>query len=137
MTEDDNPFPINEKEVMEYYGYSGRTGSLKLKTKFLRSWILHSLAYSTPSSGFAVKMQKMRGVKIGRNCHFNPYVLIDLIYPELVNIGDNVTLGSHSMIFAHRGENSIISPRSVVVQDIPDYCIAVGNPARVVKKINH
>jgi len=101
MTEDDNPFPINEKEVMEYYGYSGRSGSLKLKTKFLRSWILHSLAYSTPSSGFAVKMQKMRGVKIGRNCHFNPYVLIDLIYPELVNIGDNVTLGSHSMIFAH------------------------------------
>jgi len=101
MTEDDNPFPINEKEVMEYYGYSGRTGSLKIKTKFLRSWILHSLAYSTPSSGFAVKMQKMRGVKIGRNCHFNPYVLIDLIYPELVNIGDNVTLGSHSMIFAH------------------------------------
>jgi len=122
-------------------------------------------------------MQKMRGVKIGRNCHFNPYVLIDLIYPELVNIGDNVTLGSHSMIFAHSnpsanlflkngeyprkiekvniksgavinpgviviagvtiGENSIISPRSVVVQDIPDYCIAVGNPARVVKKINH
>ena len=46
-------------------------------------------------------MQKMRGVKIGRDCHFNPYVLIDLIYPELVNIDDNVTLGSHSMIFAH------------------------------------
>jgi len=101
MNEDDNAFPINEKEVMEYYGYSGRFGSLKLKTKFLRSWILHSLAYSSPSSGFAVKMQKMRGVKIGRNCHFNPYVLSDLIYPELVNIGDNVTLGSHSMIFAH------------------------------------
>ena len=176
MTEYDNPFPINEKEVMEYYGYSGKFGSLKLKTKFMRSWILHSLAYSTPSSEFAVKMQKMRGVKIGHNCHFNPYVLIDLIYPELVNIGDNVTLGSHSMIFAHSnpsanlflkngeyprkvkkvniksgavinpgaiiiagvtiGENSIISPRSVVVQDIPDYCIAVGNPARVVKKIN-
>jgi len=35
------------------------------------------------------------------------------------------------------GENSIISPRSVVTQDIPDYCVAVGNPARVVKKINH
>ena len=34
-------------------------------------------------------------------------------------------------------ENSIISPRSVVTQDIPDYCIAVGNPARVIKKINH
>ena len=35
------------------------------------------------------------------------------------------------------GENSIISPRSVVTQDIPDYCVAIGNPARVIKKINH
>ena len=176
MSEDDNAFPINEKEVMEYYGYSGSFGRLKIKTKFLRSWILHSLAYSSPSSAFAVKMQRIRGVKIGKNCHFNPYVLIDLVYPDLVKIGDNVTLGSHSMIFAHSnpsanlflkrgeyprkvervniksgavinpgaiviagvtiGENSIISPRSVVVQDIPDYCVAVGNPARVIKKIN-
>ena len=95
----------------------------------------------------------------------------------MVEIGNNVTLGSNSMIFAHSnpsanlfmkqgefprkilnvkiksgavinpgaiiiagvtvGENSIISPRSVVTQDIPDYCIAIGNPARVVKKINH
>ena len=35
------------------------------------------------------------------------------------------------------GANSIISPRSVVTQDVPDYCIAVGNPARVIKKIDH
>ena len=170
-------FPINEREVMDYYGYSGSFGRLKMKIKFLRGWILHSLAYSSPLSGFSVSMQKSRGVKIGKNCHFNPYVLIDLVYPKMVEIGDNVTLGSHSMIFAHSnpsanlflkqgdyprkiskvkiksgavinpsaiiiagvtiGENSIISPRSVVTQDIPDYCIAVGNPARVVKKIDH
>ena len=30
-----------------------------------------------------------------------------------------------------------ISPGSVVAHDIPDYCIAVGNPARVIKKIEH
>ena len=173
----ESTFPINEKEVMDYYGYSGSFGRLKIKLKFLRNWILHSLAYSSPLSEFSINMQKLRGVKIGRNCHFNPYVLIDLIYPKMVEIGDNVTLGSHSMIFAHSnpsanlflkqgeyprkiskviiktgavinpgviiiagvtiGENSIISPRSVVTQDIPDYCVAVGNPARVVKKINH
>ena len=33
------------------------------------------------------------------------------------------------------GENCIIGPRSVVGQDIPDYCVAIGNPARVIKKI--
>ena len=177
MDDEKGTFPINEKEVMDYYGYSGSFGRLKIKTKFLRSWILHSLAYSSPLSNFSVKMQRARGVKIGKNCHMNPYVLIDLIYPKMIEIGDNVSLGSHSMIFAHSnpsanlflkqsdyprkvskvviksgvvinpgaiiiagvtvGENSIISPRSVVTQDIPDYCIAVGNPARVVKKINH
>jgi len=177
MSDENDVFPINEKEVMEYYGYSGSSGRFQMKLKFLRSWILHSLAYSSPSSNFSVQMQKARGVKIGKNCHFNPYVLIDLIYPQMVEIGNNVTLGSNSMIFAHSnpsanlfmkqgefprkisnvkiksgavinpgaiiiagvtvGENSIISPRSVVTQDIPDYCIAIGNPARVVKKINH
>ena len=175
MSDENDAFPINEKEVMEYYGYSGSFGRLKMKLKFLRSWILHSLSYSSPSSNFSIQMQKARGVKIGKNCHFNPYVLIDLIYPQMVEIGNNVTLGSNSMIFAHSnpsanlflkqgefprkiskvkiksgavinpgaiiiagvtvGENSIISPRSVVTQDIPDYCIAIGNPARVVKKI--
>ena len=94
-------FPINEKEVMDFYGYSGNFGRLKMKIKFLRSWILHSLAYSSPLSNFSVSMQRARGVKVGENCHVNPYVLIDLIYPKMVVIGNNVTLGSHSMIFAH------------------------------------
>ena len=177
MSKDENTFPINEKEVMDYYGFSGRFGRFKIKIKFLRNWILHSMAYSSPLSNFSISMQRSRGVKIGKNCHMNPYVLIDLIYPKMVEIGNNVTLGSHSMIFAHSnpsanlflkkgeyprkvskviiksgavinpgaiiiagvtiGENSIIPPRSVVTQDIPDYCVAIGNPARIIKKINH
>ena len=175
MENDENALPINEREVMEYYGCSGRFDRFKLKIKFFRSWILHYLAYSSPHSNFTIKMQKARGVKIGRNCFFNPYVLVDLVYPTLIKIGDNVSIGSNVMIFAHGnisanlflkgkyprkvsnviiksgavinpgviimagitiGEHSIISPRSVVTQDIPDYCIAVGNPARVIKKIN-
>tara|TARA_B100000029_G_scaffold261088_1_gene257418 strand:- start:5063 stop:5638 length:576 start_codon:yes stop_codon:yes gene_type:complete len=170
-------FSINEREVMEYYGYTGAFGNLRMKIRILKSWILHSFAYSSINSNFSIKMQKYRGVKIGNNCHFNPYVMIDLIYPELIEVGDNVTLGSNSMIFAHSntsanlflkqgeyprkvegvkikngavinpgtvinagvtiGENSIVGPGSVVGQDIPDYCVAVGNPARVIKKIAH
>ena len=170
-------FELNEKELMEYYGYKGGFGKLKIRTKYLRSWILHSFAYSSTHSDFTIRMQKARGVKIGKNCHFCPYVLIDLIYPSLVKIGDYVTIGSNTMIFAHSnptanlflkkgkysrkvaevnirtgavinpgcivtsgvtiGENSIISPGSVVTQDIPEYSIAVGNPARVVKKVDH
>ena len=35
------------------------------------------------------------------------------------------------------GENSIVGAGSVVGQDVPDHCIVLGNPARVVKKIDH
>ena len=35
------------------------------------------------------------------------------------------------------GKNSIISVGSVVTTDIPDYCVVVGNPGRVIKKIDH
>jgi len=35
------------------------------------------------------------------------------------------------------GENSIVGAGSVVSQDVPDYCVVIGNPARIVKKIEH
>ena len=92
---------INEKEIMEYYGFNGFMGKTRMKMKFLRSWILHTMAYSSPHSGFIANIQRTRGVKIGNNCHFSPYVLLDLVYPHLVNIGDNVTFGSNVMVFAH------------------------------------
>lgn len=34
------------------------------------------------------------------------------------------------------GEKSIIGAGSIVTKSIPDYCIAVGNPAKVIKKYN-
>lgn len=169
-------FSINEKEVMEHYGYKGRLGRLKIRAKFLYSWILHSIAYSSPHPGFAIKLQRARGVKIGKNCYLAPYVQIDLMYPHLVQIEDNVGIGTNTLIFAHInptvnlflkkgeyprkvepviiksgavispgciiiagvtiGKNSIVSVGSVVTQSVPDYCVVVGNPARVVKKIN-
>lgn len=177
MKDTQDVFSINEKELMQFYGYDGSIGKVKIRLKFFKSWILHSLAYSCPHSGFVIRMQRVRGVKIGKNCHISPYVLIDLVYPGLVKIEDNVTIGSNTLIFAHVnptanlflkkgdyprraepvniksgavlfpgciitagvtiGINSMVSAGSVVSESIPDYCIAVGNPARVVKKIEH
>jgi protein CpsI len=34
------------------------------------------------------------------------------------------------------GKNSIIGANSVVSKNIPENCIAVGNPAKVIKKYN-
>jgi len=174
--EHDNVSSINEKEVMDFYELNGGLGRLKLRLKILRSWILHKSAFSSINSSWVVKLQRSRGVKIGENCHFSPYVLIDLIYPGMIDIGNNVTIGSNTMIFAHYnptangllkengyprevkkvsiddgavigpgsiitmgtkiGKNSIIGAGSVVSNTIPDFSVALGNPARIIKKIN-
>ena len=55
-------FPtINEKELMEYYGYGKTFGKLQLRLRFFRSWILHSLAYFSPHPGFAIKYATCKG----------------------------------------------------------------------------
>ena len=173
---DENVSSVNEKEVMEFYKLKGVFGRISLRSKILRSWILHKSAYSSINSSWIIKLQRSRGVKIGENCHISPYVLIDLIYPSMINIGKNVTIGSNVMIFAHYnptanrllkengyprevkkvtindgavigpgsiitmgttiGKNSIIGAGSVVSNTIPDSSVVLGNPARVIKKIN-
>lgn len=52
-----------------------------------------------------------------------------------VNIGRNVWIGGRSIILpgVTIGDNSTIGAASVVVNDIPPNCVAVGNPAKVIK----
>ena len=53
---------LNEKELMEYHGYNGTFGRFHIRMKYISSWILHRLAFSSAHSGFAIRMQKARGV---------------------------------------------------------------------------
>lgn len=55
-----------------------------------------------------------------------------------VTIGDGVWIGEKVIILpgVNIGKKSIIGAGSVVTKDIPEYSIAVGNPARVIKKWN-
>ena len=51
-------------------------------------------------------------------------------------IGDNVFIGIHSLILpgVRIGNSVIIGAGSVVTKDIPDNCIAAGNPAKVIRE---
>ncbi|RQO69629.1 acetyltransferase [Pedobacter sp. KBW06] len=51
-------------------------------------------------------------------------------------ISDDVWIGANSVITAGVtiGKHVVIGAGSVVTKDVPDFCVAVGNPARVVKK---
>ena len=53
-------------------------------------------------------------------------------------IGNNVCLGCNVCIIGpvHIGNNVIVGAGSVVVKDVPNNCVVVGNPARVIKYIN-
>lgn len=52
-----------------------------------------------------------------------------------VVIGDGAWIGENVCIIgASVGKNSVIGANAVVTKDIPDYCVAVGAPAKVIKK---
>lgn len=90
-------------------------------------------------------------VKIGDNCQLAPNVAIYTaghpVHPEIRNtmyeygievvIGDNVWIGGNSVICpgVHIGSNTVIGAGSVVTKDIPDWCIAAGNPCKVIRPI--
>lgn len=55
---------------------------------------------------------------------------------EQVVIGKNVMVGSNSVILlgVRIGDNSVVGAGSTVVEHIPAYSVAVGNPARIIKQ---
>ena len=76
---------------------------------------IYTACHSTEPSERNTRMEWAKPVRIGNNCWIGGSVTI---LPG-VSIGNNCTIGAGS----------------VVVHDIPDNSIAVGNPARVVKRI--
>ncbi len=54
-----------------------------------------------------------------------------------IKVGNNVWIGGNVCVLGGVtiGNNVVIGAGSVVVKDIPDNCIAVGNPCRVIKEI--
>lgn len=88
-------------------------------------------------------------VTVGDNCFIGPNVSIytachstDPVernsrreWAKPVTVGDNVWIGGSVTILpgVTIGSNVTIGAGSVVVKDIPDNCVAVGNPCKVVK----
>lgn len=87
-------------------------------------------------------------VRIGRHCLLGHHTLIvdrnehgvehrEVVpLPAQVIIEDHVWIGSRVVILpgVFVGHHSVIGAGSVVTKDIPPNCLAVGNPARVVRR---
>ena len=92
-------------------------------------------------------------ISIGKNCLIAANCQIfdgsghDLSFPDVANrintigdakpiiIEDNVWIGANCIILpgVRIGQGSVISAGSVVHKDIPEMCVAAGNPVKVVK----
>jgi len=88
-------------------------------------------------------------LKIGNNVNISHYTIIQTLthdpdasdfcgVPGNVVIEDHVWIGTRAMIMpgVTIGEGAVIGAGSVVTKDIPPYSIAVGVPAKVIKKRN-
>ena len=54
-----------------------------------------------------------------------------------VTIGSGSWIGENVCIIgASVGKNSVVGANSVVTHDIPDYCVAVGAPAKIIKRFD-
>lgn len=84
------------------------------------------------------------GTIIGTNCTLRHSTTIgnkklsDGSYSASPKIGNNVDIGAHVVIIGsiNVGDNAVIGAGSVVVKDVPEGAVVVGNPAKVIRTIN-
>ncbi len=63
---------------------------------------------------------------------------IQKVITKQIIINDDVWIGANCVVTAGVtiGKHAVIGAGSVVTRDIPEFCVAVGNPAKVIKKYN-
>lgn len=67
-----------------------------------------------------------------------PIIEQEVVFGRSVEVGDGSWLGENVCILsASVGRNSVIGANSVVTRDIPDFCVAVGAPALIIRHYNH
>lgn len=76
------------------------------------------------------------GVQVGSHCSIYSVSTIDS-KEGAIHIKKNANLGTHSVVMpgVTIGESAVIGAFSFVTKDIPDFSMAYGIPAKVIKKL--
>jgi acetyltransferase-like isoleucine patch superfamily enzyme len=96
--------------------------------------------YATGNITIGKKVLIADNVYIADNLHQYTNVDIPIIDQPItqlntVVIADGAWIGEKVCIIgASVGKNSVVGANSVVTKNIPDYCVAVGTPAKIIKR---
>ncbi|MEL6132498.1 MAG: acyltransferase [Bacteroidota bacterium] len=88
-------------------------------------------------------------VWIGKNCRIAPHVIImDSDFHDVTNrlatgkggeiiIKDDAWVATRAMVLkgVTIGKGAVVAAGAVVTKDVPDYCVAAGIPAKVIKRL--
>lgn len=80
--------------------------------------------------------------EVGKHCHVGAgAVLAGVIEPASatpVILEDDVLVGANAVVIegVHVGKGAVIAAGAVVIEDVPDYGVVAGCPARLIKKVD-
>ena len=90
-----------------------------------------------------------KGVLMGDNVYiadnFHRFDRVDLPFKDQgigfkseVEVGEGTWLGENVCVISSKiGKHCIVGANSVVLNDVPDYCMVAGSPARIIKRYDH
>ena len=89
--------------------------------------------------GHGVSIVINSGTIIGNNCNISQNLTIGTNHETPAIIGDNVYIGPGVCIVENViiGNNVVIAANAVVTNDIPDFSVVAGCPAKIIKHIEN
>lgn len=91
---------------VDYFEYYRRRGefnkwrNIQHPVRMFKNYLMVTLCRLMPDNRFRYMIYKKLGMKIGKNVNFFG-VRMDIIFPELIEIGDNTMIGQDTMLVTH------------------------------------
>lgn len=131
--------PLNESLIINIGSNSIRKMISEKLNNFNFATAVHPSAIISPKSSVGVGSVVMQGAIIqssavvGRHCIINTAASVDhdCVVEDFVHISPHATLCGNVFV----GEGSQVGAGAVVMRDVPDNVLVMGNPARVVKRL--